>query len=438
MRYVRNPAVMLVGLGNPGRRRRRPAGRNPGASHVTLRQVERLRDAFGALLRDLQYKRVSRQDGVARAAALAARWRRIADEEFSSAPARAHQHQIIRLWQDAVAKAAVPQYLQANPRRVRRNGPEDRVVHDWYERLNKRPAPPTQPQGRSLEQEMAATPTIEGLLKLRRKMEYDGAFYTIPHVDAEIARRGGRAPTRSRGFDMHINPGHVRRYQVWDPVGNPGQFLLACASHIREVAADAGRAYTLSGKSTPALAGEKCPLCVEEAGVRAASARTKRARTPFGFNPQRAHRNGGSRGGINSYRVPIHEALEKFGDAPGLHEALEGFKRFHGGEPTHVEVYEYDDGSSDTHEEALFAIGKAQIEVDTMQGPGGAEVPIAPFQAGTVYSVPDNWNSDKAGKQWVHSHRENNGTPPIHAYNPVTGVMSQHGGTFYVDEWIER
>lgn len=226
------------------------------------------------------------------------------------------------------------------------------------------------------------------------------------------------------------------QYEVHDPVGNPGQYLVACADHVREVVEDA-RHFRPTGRARAARPGENCPVCVQVAGVHAASARAKRRLEPYGFNPGRAHRNrGGGNGLINSYRVPIDQADLS---APGTQEAIAAFRRFHGGEPTHVEVYEYDDGTPDVHEEALFAIGQAQIEVDTMeQAGGGGEVQVAPFAAGTVYSVPQDWNSSKAGKQWVHSHRESGGKPPLHAYNPITGVMSQHGGTYFVDEWIER
>lgn len=81
---------------------------------------------------------------------------------------------------------------------------------------------------------------------------------------------------------------------------------------------------------------------------------------------------------------------------------------------------------------------EAEIEIDTVEDAQGHEVEIKPLRIGTVYAVPGSARSNKAGKQWVHSHREDGGKPPIHAVDPQTGILQQLGGTYEVHDWIRR
>ena len=146
----------------------------------------------------------------------------------------------------------------------------------------------------------------------------------------------------------------------------------------------------------------------------------------------RAARN--PKGLVREYTIPLARAP----DVPGARAALAGYERFHGAAPTRVRVYEYDDGREEVTERALFKVGTAEIEIDTVEDASGNEVQIRPLRIGTVYAVPSSARSNKAGKQWVHSHREDGGKPPIHAVDPLTGVLQQLGGTYEVRDWIRR
>jgi len=140
------------------------------------------------------------------------------------------------------------------------------------------------------------------------------------------------------------------------------------------------------------------------------------------------------KGLVREYTVPLARAP----DVPGARAALAGYERFHGAAPTRVRVYEYDDGRDEVTERALFKVGTAEIEIDTVEDASGNEVQIRPLRIGTVYAVPSSARSNKAGKQWVHSHREDGGKPPIHAVDPETGILQQLGGTYEVHDWIRR
>ena len=137
---------------------------------------------------------------------------------------------------------------------------------------------------------------------------------------------------------------------------------------------------------------------------------------------------------MREYTVPLSRAP----DVAGSDQAVAGYKRFHGAAPTRVRVYEYDDGREEVTERALFKVGTAEIEIDTVEDTRGNEVEIKPLRIGTVYAVPESARSNKAGKQWVHSHREHGGKPPIHAVDPQTGILQQLGGTYEVHDWIRR
>src|SRR5207237_910203 len=140
------------------------------------------------------------------------------------------------------------------------------------------------------------------------------------------------------------------------------------------------------------------------------------------------------RGLVREYTVPLGRAP----DVPGGAQAVAGYQRFHGAAPTRVRVFEYDDGREEVTERALFKVGTAEIEIDTVEDARGHEVRIKPLRIGTVYAVPKQARSNKAGKQWVHSHREDGGRPPIHAVDPQTGILQQLGGTYEVRDWIRR
>lgn len=118
--------------------------------------------------------------------------------------------------------------------------------------------------------------------------------------------------------------------------------------------------------------------------------------------------------------------------------AESGHKRFHKNQSTRVRVFEYDDGNDEVENIFCFKVGKAQVEIDTVKDASGKEVRIKPLKIGTVYSVPRGAKSDKAGKQWIHSHREDGGTPPIHVVDVDTGIQSQLGGTYVHDDWMRR
>jgi len=150
--------------------------------------------------------------------------------------------------------------------------------------------------------------------------------------------------------------------------------------------------------------------------------------------PARRKADRNPRGLVREYTVPLGRAP----DVPGSAQALAGYERFHGAAPTRVRVYEYDDGREEVTERALFKVGTAEIEIDTVEDASGHEVSIKPLRIGTVYAVPDSARSNKAGKQWVHSHREDGGKPPIHAVDPQTGILQQLGGTYEVHDWIRR
>jgi hypothetical protein len=140
------------------------------------------------------------------------------------------------------------------------------------------------------------------------------------------------------------------------------------------------------------------------------------------------------KGLVREYTVPLGRAP----DVPGGAQAVAGYQRFHGAAPTRVRIFEYDDGRPEVTERALFKVGTAEIEIDTVEDARGREVRIKPLRIGTVYAVSKKARSTKAGKQWVHSHREDGGKPPIHAVDPQTGVLQQLGGTYEVRDWIRR
>jgi hypothetical protein len=140
------------------------------------------------------------------------------------------------------------------------------------------------------------------------------------------------------------------------------------------------------------------------------------------------------KGLVREYTVPLGRAPE----VPGGAQAVAGYQRFHGAAPTRVRIFEYDDGHEEVTERALFKVGTAEIEIDTVEDAHGHEVRIKPLRIGTVYAVPTKARSNKAGKQWVHSHREDGGKPPIHAVDPQTGILQQLGGTYEVRDWIRR
>jgi len=141
-------------------------------------------------------------------------------------------------------------------------------------------------------------------------------------------------------------------------------------------------------------------------------------------NPAGGRRRPGARK-VREYIVPLRSAPR---DAE-TREAVRRYRRFHKETPDRVRILEYDDGRPGVEERTLFRIGDADIVIDTPEGP---------LEIGTVYRVPASARSRKAGKQWVHSHREGGGKPPFHAVDIGTGLMTQLGGSYEVEDWIRR
>ena len=50
----------------------------------------------------------------------------------------------------------------------------------------------------------------------------------------------------------------------------------------------------------------------------------------------------------------------------------------------------------------------------------------------TPYVVP--WDSNKDGPLWYHDHPE--GSEPLMILNPETGIVSDVGGSYLVDDWF--
>lgn len=149
-------------------------------------------------------------------------------------------------------------------------------------------------------------------------------------------------------------------------------------------------------------------------------------------NPRsrKPHKNGSK---YREYTVPLAEVGGR--DAE---KAIERYAQFHEAPPTRWRVFEYDDGKPGVEEHHLFKVGTAEIKIDTVEGTDGRDIRIKPLRIGTVYNVGGNERSNKSGKNWIHSHRESGGKPPIHAVDPKTGIMQQLGGTYEVEDWIRR
>lgn len=121
-------------------------------------------------------------------------------------------------------------------------------------------------------------------------------------------------------------------------------------------------------------------------------------------------------------KYSIEEARKKF---KGVDGAVKAFKRFHGRNPDHVEVYEFDDGSSETTTDRAHAALHRTIE--------------------TNYMVP--WDSNKQGTLWKHEHVEGWGLEgqsgpepdpeefPLEIYDPATKTTRKLGGKFSIRDW---
>jgi hypothetical protein len=131
-------------------------------------------------------------------------------------------------------------------------------------------------------------------------------------------------------------------------------------------------------------------------------------------------------------------SLDEVSDVPGIEKAIKRYTEFHGSPPSRVRVFEYDDGLDLDDVRLMFKVGTAEIEIDTVEDAKGNEVRIKPIKIGTVYTVGSKDRSNKAGTQWIHSHREDGGKPPIHAVDVDTGVQSQLGGSYEHRDWIRR
>lgn len=146
-----------------------------------------------------------------------------------------------------------------------------------------------------------------------------------------------------------------------------------------------------------------------------------------------AMNRGAARPKFRKYTV----ALNKIEKTPLIQRACEGYEQFQNLPSTKVEVYEYDDGRKEVTEHVCFKIGKAHIKVDTVEDVHGNEVRIKPLEIGSVY-MGEKGSPTKGGQQWIHSHKEDGGVPPIKVVDVESGIMMDIGGTGYVSDWLRR
>jgi hypothetical protein len=128
--------------------------------------------------------------------------------------------------------------------------------------------------------------------------------------------------------------------------------------------------------------------------------------------------------------------LSRVAPSPKIDKAVKKYMKFHEGVPTHVQVFEYEDGKPGVTEHVCFKVGEADIEITRAETPDGREIAIKPLKIGTAYSVKAGVRSNKAGQQWIHSHREGGGQPPIHVVDVDTGIQFQVGGKYRHEDWI--
>jgi len=134
------------------------------------------------------------------------------------------------------------------------------------------------------------------------------------------------------------------------------------------------------------------------------------------------------------YTVPLGD----FPAIPGLDKAIARYEEFHQAKPTRVRIFEYEDGNDIEDVRVCFRMGKAHVKIDTVEDTDGNEVRIKPLEIGMVYSVDKKSGGNKAGIQWVHTHKEEGGVPPIHVVDIDTGIVSQLGGSYEVRDWVRQ
>ncbi len=175
--------------------------------------------------------------------------------------------------------------------------------------------------------------------------------------------------------------------------------------------------------------------------VRAAESSSRRARkntimmTVGRPNPGAGHkaRHNKSTKKFTERRIPLSQAKM----TPQLKAAVARWEQFQGTKPTHVRIFEYDDGREGVEERVCFRIGTSQITLDTVEDENGNEIRIKPIEIGMVYKG-EKGSPSKGGSQWVHSFAEDGGVPPINVVDVETGVMSQLGGTYEALDWMTR
>lgn len=124
---------------------------------------------------------------------------------------------------------------------------------------------------------------------------------------------------------------------------------------------------------------------------------------------------------FKTVRVTIEDARKRF---EGVDAAVKAFKKFHKREPSHVDVYVYDDGKPDVTVGRVHAALHRTID--------------------TNYFVP--WKSNKKNTLWKHEHvegydlRSNKATPkadlfPLEVLDPATGTTRKIAGRFLVSTW---
>lgn len=106
--------------------------------------------------------------------------------------------------------------------------------------------------------------------------------------------------------------------------------------------------------------------------------------------------------------------VEEIESMPYFKEALKKFKRFHESTPALAKVIRIPDGKKGTRRlnKVYVALGRRKQ---------------------TPYTV-DEWDSSKKDVYWYHDHPE--GMEPLMILDPETGVVSDVGGSYVVDEWF--
>jgi transcriptional regulator with XRE-family HTH domain len=127
--------------------------------------------------------------------------------------------------------------------------------------------------------------------------------------------------------------------------------------------------------------------------------------------PRRRNRDAKWKREPETYEITLEEARQ----LPSFAKALKKYRRFHGTDPKKVMVYRIPDGSREvTREDQVYvALGRRKQ---------------------TPYTIDDDVDSNKADTLWYHDHPE--GKEPLIVLNASTGIVSDVGGSYLVDDWF--